>query len=116
MLFDLSFVNTNFGPNSLADARITANELSTSTSGVVPATPATGESVKLNYMLQTDQEISIDLMTINGQLVDNLLDGDSQKAGLHNETLQLPGNLAPGIYLLRLNSSQGSVVVRLDIQ
>ncbi len=78
--------------------------------------PANGESIGLNYLLQTDEEISIDLTNINGQLVDNLLEGSSQKAGRHTETLQIPGNLAPGIYLLRLHSSQGSAVVRLDIQ
>jgi uncharacterized delta-60 repeat protein len=78
--------------------------------------PVMNNEIQLSYALQENEKVSIELLTINGQLVEQLLDNDSQKAGLHYKTLQLPGNLTPGIYLLRLKSSQGSKAIRLNIK
>jgi len=77
--------------------------------------PPVGNQISLEYILNTDEEINIDLLTISGQFLDNLLENQTRKAGQHKETLVLPGELSAGIYLLRLTSSHGSAVVKFEV-
>ena len=82
---------------------------------VYPNPVLTGNNINLEYTLVEDEELSIELLSINGKLLEVLSEKQNRKTGPHKESFKLPGNLSPGIYFVRLTSSQGSAVVRLEI-
>ncbi|NQT78293.1 MAG: T9SS type A sorting domain-containing protein [Bacteroidetes bacterium] len=74
-----------------------------------------GNSINLEYTLMEDEDLSIELLSISGKLLEVLSEKQNRKAGLHKENFILSGDLSSGIYFVRLTSSQGSAVVRLEI-
>jgi len=82
---------------------------------VYPNPVLSGNNINLEYALEEDEELSIELLSISGKLLEVLSEKQNRKAGLHKESFKLPGNLSAGIYFVRLTSSQGSAVVRLEI-
>jgi len=77
--------------------------------------PVYGNEFDLKYTLSENMEVSIDLLSVNGQIVDIILARQSRKATTHHEKLIIPG-ISAGIYLLRLSTSQGSSIIRLEVQ
>ena len=82
---------------------------------VFPNPVLSGNNINLEYTLEEDEELSIELLSINGKLLEVLSEKQNSKAGPHKESYKLPGHLSAGIYFMRLTSSQGSAVVRLEI-
>jgi hypothetical protein len=55
----------------------------------------------VSYELQNSKQVEINLYSIDGKQVANLLSGDEQTVGEHNHTLRIP-LITPGIYLLQV--------------
>ena len=82
---------------------------------VYPNPVLSANNINLEYTLKEDEVLSIELLSINGKLLEVLSEKQNSKAGPHKESYKLPGHLSAGIYFMRLTSSQGSAVVRLEV-
>lgn len=74
------------------------------------------DNVTVEYQLSSDQKISIDLLTVDGKIVEALLIDQNRTAGLHTEHITLPESLAAGTYFIRLSSEKGYIVSNLTIR
>ena len=84
-------------------------------STLVYPNPITDNQVTIEYELQSDETVSIELFDLSGKMIAQLQPSIRQVAGSHQKTLALP-SLSTGNYLLRLNTNSGSVSVQLSIQ
>jgi uncharacterized delta-60 repeat protein len=76
--------------------------------------PVSSSELKISYTLKNHDEISIDLLNINGQQVQLLLDHVKRTSGDHLEVLKLPAKLTSGFYLLRITTTEGSNIIKLE--
>lgn len=56
----------------------------------------------VSYNMNENEEVSIDLFNLNGQLVQNLFNDFSNK-GSYNESFSLNSNIQKGLYIVRMN-------------
>ena len=98
------------GTTCFADDQFAANGTSNPSYvtefGVYP-NPGT-ESIQVAYTLEQDANIKIELMNLQGQIV-NRLDGGNQEVGNYVQTLDQLGHLNTGIYMVVI-SANGKVV------
>ncbi len=76
--------------------------------------PIVNNTVTVEYELTSDQSVSIDLFSVSGKLVSVLQSETKEQTGFYQKTLSLPV-LSAGNYVLKLNTNQGSVSVRLAV-
>jgi uncharacterized delta-60 repeat protein len=76
--------------------------------------PVNGTELHIGYSLLSNEQLNIELLNINGQVIDVLADKIHRNAGQHQERLQLPGNLASGVYLLRIASSKNTHILKFE--
>lgn len=93
------------GANEVASA---SNELK-----VFPNPAKTDFTV--NYTLQQDAQVEVNLYSIDGQKVASLLDNTQQTAGEHNQMLHIPFTPS-GIYLLQLVENGQSTCKRVIVE
>lgn len=70
-----------------------------------------GRDFRLYYQLPVNEYVSIDLMSIQGQVLQNLYAG-SQVAGRHNTEFNA-SDLPPGIYFVRLTTRLGTIMRKI---
>ncbi|MBK8557716.1 MAG: T9SS type A sorting domain-containing protein [Lewinellaceae bacterium] len=75
--------------------------------------PIAGHQCQLQYQLIAPTTLNISLFNLQGNLITTLLLQEKRPAGQQTETLELPRDLPPGIYLLRLETTQGSVTRKI---
>lgn len=68
-------------------------------------------STKINFELPQQQEVTIQLYDITGRMVGTLLDNQSMSSGSHTVSFDA-AHLASGIYLYRLQTSNGQILTR----
>ena len=76
--------------------------------------PITNNSITIEYELKTDERVSIDLLDVTGKRIGVLQQELEESANRYQKTLQLPV-VNSGSYLLRLNTLNGSVTVKLNV-
>lgn len=76
--------------------------------------PAT-EDINIHFNLIADEKVSIELMDINGKVLDKLELGKHSK-GMHQYQYALPMNLSSGVYLYKFITQQSTIVNQLIIQ
>lgn len=69
--------------------------------------PSSGQ-IQLEYSLSRPLELTIDLYDMQGRLVQNLRPAEQRPAGKQTETLHLDAAIAPGVYLLSVESETES--------
>ena len=94
-----------FGSGELA-ANGNGNTTFVTDFGVYP-NPGT-EAIQVAYKLAQDANIKIELMNLQGQVV-NRIDGGNQEVGNYSQTLDKLGNLNTGLYMVVI-SANGKVV------
>lgn len=76
--------------------------------------PVTGNELKLRYSLQNDEKVSVELLSVNGQFVGELMKKQFKISGMHEENLNLPAGLPGGVYFIRLQANSGFTVIRIE--
>jgi uncharacterized delta-60 repeat protein len=71
------------------------------------------ESAVLEYTLNHDEAISIELFDMSGKLVQSLVQSEKRTKGQQKETLVLDATLPSGNYILTLSNGVGSSSVRI---
>lgn len=70
------------------------------------------EQINFNYSLNEAGNVTIDLVSINGQLISQLIN-EKQAAGLQKKTVYLPTNLASGVYFIKTSHNNKQVSQKL---
>lgn len=70
------------------------------------------EQINFNYSLNEAGNVTIDLVSINGQLISHLIN-EKQAAGLQKKTVYLPTNLASGVYFIKTSHNNKQVSQKL---
>ena len=83
-------------------------------STLVYPNPITNNQVTVEYELNSDETVSIELFDLSGKRIAQLQPSVHQKAGSRQKTISLPA-VSAGNYLLKLNTGKGSVMVRLTM-
>lgn len=73
------------------------------------------EKINLSYFLNSDQSISLDIYSQQGQKTTQLISNQLRKTGQHNEIYQLPGGMSPGVYYLQISISGINSIQKLII-
>jgi hypothetical protein len=76
--------------------------------------PTQGSELQIAYSLLSEAVLRIELLNISGQLMYILADNIHRSAGKHHENLKLPGNLASGVYLLRISTANNSRILKFE--
>ncbi len=71
------------------------------------------EQTKLTFSLNETQAVSVQLIDIQGRIVNTFINNEVLTAGAQQLTLDLPSNLVAGTYFVQLQTAQGSSVVTL---
>lgn len=74
--------------------------------------PISNKSI-VEYFLANQEEISIELMDMNGCLIEIFVDHQQQDQGLHKQLITFPECLAPGSYYLIISSTKGKIAVKV---
>ncbi len=72
------------------------------------------EEARLKYILTDPEEISIQLMDIEGKLVQTFVDHEWQSPGHHEQCLRLKEGFISGTYFVVLSSPHGMVIVKIQ--
>ena len=75
----------------------------------------TSDFITLYYTLDRQSTVNVKLISITGAAIVTLLN-EKQSAGVKQTTLSLNGKMAPGIYFLELNTTEGSLIRKLVIE
>ncbi|MEA3478344.1 MAG: T9SS type A sorting domain-containing protein [Bacteroidota bacterium] len=78
--------------------------------------PVPGNSFTIEYLLSSRQEISIELLTSDGKMLQVWQSRQSREAGIITENLLLPEIIATGIYFIRLSSPRESIMLKLNVE
>lgn len=70
------------------------------------------DKLNVNYNLSGSDNVSIQLVSIKGELIAELLN-EKKSSGLHHEMLQLPSSVSTGVYFLKLSNNAGVVKQKL---
>ncbi|MCB9297635.1 MAG: T9SS type A sorting domain-containing protein [Lewinellaceae bacterium] len=74
------------------------------------------QTVALRYALPAPGRISIQLLDMNGRLLKTFAENERRGPGAQEETINLPGGLPAGQYILSLSGTGGKTGVRITIQ
>jgi hypothetical protein len=72
------------------------------------------DAVQLDYYLQKQGLVTIDLMDVSGRIVKELFNA-SQSSGAHHDSFPIDKNLASGIYLLKLTAGDQSLSKKIMV-
>ncbi len=75
--------------------------------------PIHGEAI-LQYELAREERITIQLLDLEGRVLQTFLDGHVQPAGPHQQAIALPRDLASGAYLIVISSTTGRMGIRVE--
>ncbi len=70
------------------------------------------DQINFNYNLMESGSVTIDLVSINGQLISQLIN-EKQAAGLQKRTVYLPSNIASGVYFVKTSYNGKQVSQKL---
>lgn len=84
-------------------------------SALVYPNPISGQTVTIAYELPAPSPVAIELLDIQGKTLRTLLK-EERAIGKNEEFLDLPPELANGIYLLNIQTNKGNSVVKLIVQ
>jgi hypothetical protein len=76
--------------------------------------PVSGGVFQVAFELPEAAPVQIELLDLQGRLLGRLLSAN-RPSGLCEETLVLPAGIAPGYYLVNIQSSRGNRVVRIAV-
>lgn len=96
-------LNTNLGTVDFSDTN--------GTTYIYP-NPIENET-KLVYTLKNDTAITLQLFDLQGKLLTTFVSNKNKTSGTHTETLQIPGNIQAGNYLLKISSPEGYNTLRI---
>ena len=71
------------------------------------------KSATLHYQLSNVESITIDLVDIQGKLVQTFITSEKQEAGKHEQTLNFNEHLSPGHYILRIGNGVSHQAVKI---
>lgn len=77
--------------------------------------PSNESFINLEYELKKKQLVKIELIDINGKLI-NLLLNEKSIAGKQNKTLAIPSDLQSGCYFVKITTEQNSLSLKLLIK
>ncbi|MBC7775293.1 MAG: T9SS type A sorting domain-containing protein [Phycisphaerae bacterium] len=77
--------------------------------------PTTGHKMTLNYNLSEAAEVSLDLFSINGELL-GALSKFKKAAGNQRESITLPSGLAAGAYLIGIQAGDKQTFIKIIVQ
>jgi uncharacterized delta-60 repeat protein len=74
----------------------------------------TFDQVTLSYQLaQAQKEVQVDLVSLEGRVVANLLQTDNRPSGANQERLTLPAGLVSGLYFVRIKTPEQVTQVKV---
>lgn len=88
------------------------NDLSGKISGVEIFPNPTSEQFNLSFTLIQSEVISLNVYSVEGKLVQNLMDNEQRAVGDFNRTFDI-NKFAPGVYLLKLNVGDASIIKKI---
>lgn len=71
------------------------------------------ETSVLEYTLANDEQISIELIDMQGKVIKTYASNSAQAAGNYKLPLSIPSDLASGTYMLTLSSSKGKATIKV---
>lgn len=84
-------------------------------SSLIYPNPITNRTVTVEYELSSSTDVSVQLFSIDGKLMADLMGQETRPVGAHTERLNLP-SVPSGAYLLNLNTLKGTVSIRVVVQ
>jgi len=67
----------------------------------------------LEYTLQNEDIISIELMDLNGKIIKTFIANEKRFAGKHEQIITLPSHLDPGNYIIHVSSASGQMGLKI---
>ena len=80
-------------------------DLSTSNNSILIYPNPVKQNATLEYTLKNPEEITIQLLDLQGKVIKTFLDCENQPTGEHQQILYLPEELASGSYLIVISSA-----------
>jgi len=77
--------------------------------------PVINSTCQLEYELNADQTVSVELYSADGKWMANLMKTVKRNQGYHQETLDLPNGLSSGNYFIRIAVDSGIITVKATI-
>jgi uncharacterized delta-60 repeat protein len=74
------------------------------------------ENITLHFELKKSGNTSVELVDNNGQLITKLMTEKTMMAGKHKALINLPANLAAGIYFVHINSGSINMAQKIIVQ
>lgn len=93
------------------DLNLGTLEFSTENNFLVYPNPVV-DKTQFQYTLKENTQVSIQLFTIEGQLVKNIINSKNQPAGVYKQTVEMD-NLTVGNYLLVFSSPEGTQTIKI---
>ncbi|WP_395052582.1 T9SS type A sorting domain-containing protein [Flavobacterium sp.] len=94
------------------DLNLGALSFNTQNSILIYPNPIQSEAT-FTYNLVNDETVSIDIIDLQGKIVQSILQNKFQIEGSYNQTITLSNTLAAGNYILKFSSSTGSQSVKI---
>ncbi|MCB0704332.1 MAG: T9SS type A sorting domain-containing protein [Saprospiraceae bacterium] len=76
--------------------------------------PTSINEIQLEYLLEESTPVRIDLYSMDGRLINNLLSSD-QLVGPQADLLYLPQAITSGTYLIRIQTNNGNSTIKLSV-
>ncbi len=74
------------------------------------------DKATLEYDLTSSQEVSINLYSLDGRMVESFSNEMTQQAGSYKQELNFPASLANGNYLLRIQAGESETTVKVVVE
>jgi len=75
----------------------------------------TTENCVLNYILDSNSKVAVELISLNGQLVKSYLNQE-EKAGNQSHTLAFDQSIAKGVYFVSVNINGAKHIQKIVIE
>lgn len=69
--------------------------------------------VTLEYELINKEEVTITLVSIQGEMIETLMGPTIRQPGLYKESIYMPNSVSPGRYFLNVSTPSGKIVVQI---
>lgn len=99
----------------LTDLDVGLLDISQTNDFMVYPNPTT-EQVKLSFTLKQSENISLSLINMDGSLIKNYFQNVSYNPGIFNEFINLPSEIATGIYYILIETENTKVSLAINIQ
>jgi uncharacterized delta-60 repeat protein len=97
----------------LSGLELAASDFSTNPISALVYPNPISDQATLQITLDQPAQVAVQLLDMNGQLIENCLNRENWMAGKQQKEISVPNNLPPGIYLLKVQADDKSALIKV---